>query len=126
MSWSFQIFEPIFIFIESNNQHRSLVLDLLLQRGGTFLKVYNLVTPLASGVRCNLCRCFSKHWIPTRWYTQPCCPESNLNFIHFVWDFQIYGFTKHTFHESAHITSDVLQSSKCWRWRPISRIYRNE
>jgi len=29
----------------------------------------------------------------------------------------------HTFHESsAHITSDVLQSSKCW----ISRIRRNE
>jgi len=35
-------------------------------------------TLLASGVRCNLYRCFLKHWIPTRWCTQSCGPESNL------------------------------------------------
>jgi len=38
ISLSFQIFEPIFLFIASNNQHWSLVLDLLFQRGGIFLE----------------------------------------------------------------------------------------
>jgi hypothetical protein len=44
ISWSFQFFEPIFLFIVFNNQHRSLVLDLLFQRWD-LSRVYNLVTP---------------------------------------------------------------------------------
>ena len=58
-----------FLFILSNNQQRSLVLDLLFQRGGTSLQFTvgsHHFTLLASEERCNFCQSFLKHWIPTR------------------------------------------------------------